>query len=135
MAFIEWKNAYSVGIEKIDSQHKELVGHLNDLYEALKVGKGKDALDTVLNGLVDYTKAHFSTEESLMKFYKYPGYDEHKHKHQKMTERVLQLKEKFDSGELSNPLQITTFLRDWLNKHIMETDKGYGPFLNAKGVK
>ena len=135
MAFIEWKNTYSVGIEKIDNQHKELVGHLNDLYEALKVGKGKDVLDSVLDGLVDYTKAHFSTEESLMKLYKYPGYDEHKHKHQKMTERVLQFKEKFNSGELSNPLQITTFLRDWLNKHIMETDKGYGPYLNAKGVK
>ena len=82
-----------------------------------------------------YTKEHFATEESLMKLYQYPGYDEHKQKHQKMTERVIQLKGKYDSGELSNPIQITNFLKNWLNRHIIDTDKGYGPFLNDKGVK
>jgi hemerythrin len=27
------------------------------------------------------------------------------------------------------------FLKDWLCKHILESDKRYGPFLNAKGVR
>ncbi|MCP4692450.1 MAG: hypothetical protein GY859_30680 [Desulfobacterales bacterium] len=35
---------------------------------------------------------------------------------------------------ISNPIQITNFLKDWLGKHIMQTDKAYGPFLNTKGV-
>ena len=70
-----------------------------------------------------------------MKLYKYPDYDEHKQKHKKLTEHVVALKQKFDSGEISNPIQITNFLKDWLTKHIMGTDKAYGPFLNGKGVK
>jgi hemerythrin len=135
MAFFEWKNDYSVGIAKIDDQHKALVGFLNELYDAMKAGKGKDALDTVMINLVEYTKTHFTTEESLMKLYKYPDYEAHKQKHDKMAGRVLELKQQFDSGQLSNPLQITTFLKEWLSKHIMGTDKAYGPFLNAKGVK
>jgi hemerythrin len=135
MAFFEWKNDYSVGIAKIDDQHKALVGFLNELYDAMKAGKGKDALDTVMKNLVEYTKTHFTTEESLMKLYKYPDYEAHKQKHDKMAGRVLELKQQFDSGQLSNPLQITTFLKEWLSKHIMGTDKAYGLFLNAKGFK
>jgi hemerythrin len=135
MAFFVWKEDYSVGIKKIDEQHKKLVTHLNDLYEAMKVGKGKVALDGVLNGLVQYTKDHFATEESLMKLYDYPEYEDHKQKHDKMAEHVVKLKQKVDSGEISNPLQITDFLKEWLGKHILSTDKRYGPYLNQKGVR
>ncbi|MFH0998828.1 MAG: bacteriohemerythrin [Pseudomonadota bacterium] len=135
MAFFEWKDEYSVGIAKIDSQHKVLVSFLNELYDSMKAGKGKDTLDTVLKSLVDYTKTHFATEESLLKLYKYPDYEAHKQKHDKLAVHVLELKQKFDSGQISNPIQITNFLKDWLGKHIMGTDQLYGPFLNAKGVR
>ncbi len=135
MAFFEWKNDYSVGITKIDDQHKILVGFLNDLYEAMQAGKGKETLDTVLKNLVEYTKTHFITEESILKLYKFPDYQEHKQKHDKMTEHVLKLKQQFDSGQIANPIQITNFLKDWLSKHIMGTDKAYTTFLNAKGVR
>jgi hemerythrin len=135
MAFIEWKEDFSVGIKKIDEQHKKLVTQLNDLYEAMKAGRGKEALSDVLNELLQYTKEHFLTEESLMKLYNYPEYDAHKQKHDKMAIHVVQLKEKVDSGEISSPRQITEFLKEWLAKHIMGTDKLYGPYLNKKGVR
>lgn len=135
MAIFEWKNDYSVGISEIDEQHKALVGFLNDSYEAMKAGKGKDTLDSVLKNLVEYTQIHFATEENLMKKHRFPDYETHKEKHEKMTARVMELKHQFDSGKISSPIQITNFLKDWLSKHIMVTDKAYGPFLNAKGIK
>jgi hemerythrin len=135
MAFIEWKEDFNVGIKKIDDQHKKLVAQLNDLHEAMRARRGKEALSGVLNGLLQYTKEHFLTEESLMKLYNYPEYDVHKQKHDKMALRVVQLKEKVDSGEISSPLQIAEFLKEWLAKHIMGTDKLYGPYLNEKGVR
>ena len=51
-----------------------------------------------------------------------------------MTAHVRMLKKKFDSGEISSPIQITNFLKSWLTKHIMGTDRDYGPFLIEKGV-
>lgn len=135
MGFFDWRDDYSVGIKKIDEQHKKLVGHLNELYDSMKGGKGKETLGAVMKGLVEYTKIHFITEESLLKLYKYPEFESHKKKHEKMTDHVLQLNRKYDSGEISNPIQITNFLKDWLAKHILETDKSYGPFLNDKGVR
>jgi len=73
-------------------------------------------------------------KKTLMKRCGYPGYAEHKRKHDKMTAHVRMLKKKFDSGEISSPLQITNFLNSWLARHIMGTDKAYGPFLIKKGV-
>ena len=70
-----------------------------------------------------------------MKLYHYPGYLAHKDKHDKMAVHVIKLKRKFDEGEIANPIQITNFLKEWLSKHIVGTDKEYGPFLNKKGVK
>jgi hemerythrin len=32
-------------------------------------------------------------------------------------------------------MEVLNFLKGWLVKHIQGTDKKYGPFLNAKGVK
>jgi hemerythrin len=135
MAFFDWKNDYSVGIARIDDQHKALVGFLNELYEAMQAGKGKETLDAVMINLVEYTKTHFASEESFMKLYDYPDFEVHKQKHDKMAGHVLGLKQQFDSGKLTNPMLITTFLKEWLSKHIMGTDKAYGPFLNAKGVR
>ena len=52
MVFFPWKDEYSVGIKKFDEQHKNLVGFLNELYEAMNNGRGKDILGKVLSNLV-----------------------------------------------------------------------------------
>jgi len=134
MDFFPWKEEYSVGIKKFDDQHKSLVGFLNELYEAMNDGKGKDSLGKVLSNLVQYTKTHFTSEEALMKLYDYPEQAAHKQKHESMAGHVLRLVKKFEEGDISNPVQITNFLKEWLAKHILETDKAYGPYLREKGV-
>ena len=91
MAFLNWSENYSVGIEKIDRQHKKLVSFLNELYEAMQSGKGKDVLGKVLADLVFYTKTHFATEEQLMAQYSFPDYQNHKDIHAKLASKVLEL--------------------------------------------
>ncbi len=134
MPFFEWKDEYSIGIKKIDEEHKNLVQNLNELYEALKAGTGRETLEKVLSNLVAYTKTHFATEENLMMLYKYPEYEQHKAIHEKMTGNVLKLVGQYRDNTLKSPVEITNFLKDWLTKHIMRTDKKYGPFLKGKGV-
>jgi hemerythrin len=134
MAFFPWQDRYATGITKIDQQHRQLVDYLNQLYEAMKAGQGQDALANVFLGLVAYTKSHFAAEEGLMKVYQYPDYAAHKAVHDKMAAHVARLQQDFTAGRISSPIQITHFLKDWLAKHIMETDRQYAPFLKAKGV-
>ena len=135
MAFFDWEEAFSVGIREIDQQHRKLVDMLNDLYEALKKGEGRETLGKVLSDLVSYTKTHFATEERLMKLHGYPDFPTHKEKHEKITEMVLQYVEKYQSGEMKSPIEIGNFLKDWLKKHILQTDMAYSPFLIGKGAQ
>ena len=108
MAFFEWNDQYSVGVANVDEQHKKLVGYLNDLFEALNVGKGKEILDSILDNMVEYTQYHFATEEKLMKLHGYPGYDDHKKKHDKLAEHVLDLKSQYAAGNIVKVSPIQT---------------------------
>jgi hemerythrin len=134
MAYFEWKQEYSVGVAKLDDEHKELVRLLNSLYEAFKQGKGRDALGLIIAKLIKYTQTHFSSEESIMMLNGYPGLELHRDKHRKMAAKVQRIHQKFQRGEIRNPIEISNFLKDWLQKHIQGTDKLYGPYLNKKGI-
>ena len=135
MAFFDWKEEYSVGIAQIDEQHRKLVGMVNELYEAMKAGKGNDVLGKVLTELVQYTKTHFATEENLFKLHGYPEAAPHKQQHDELTARAGDLSTKFRNGEPVLSVSVSNSLKDWLQKHICGSDRKYGPFLNSKGVK
>ena len=134
MDLITWTDRYSVGVKQIDDQHKLLIDMINELHAAMLSMQGKEALMTVLSKLANYCVTHFTLEEKLMRENGYPGYDEHKEKHTKMTLKVQQLVGEVKSGKSTITIDVMNFLKNWLDMHIMGTDKQYGPFLNEKGV-
>ena len=77
MAFA-WTKDLETGNTLIDSEHKQLIAAVNKLLEACTSGKGRQELASAVDFLVDYTKTHFSHEESLQIKTKYPTYTAHK---------------------------------------------------------
>ncbi|MEJ5285434.1 MAG: bacteriohemerythrin [Brevinematales bacterium] len=134
MAFIEWNESLSVGVNLFDDQHKKLVGIINKLYDAMKEGKGRNVLADIFNELIDYTKFHFKAEEEALLKHDYPGYGEQHDEHSKLTKEVIELKEKYDKGNIFITVEVLSFLKEWLSHHILEVDKKYGPFLREKGI-
>lgn len=134
MSYMDWDQKFSVNVKEIDNQHKKLVDMVNELHEAMKMGKGKDIMEKVLAELVNYTASHFATEERLMTQYSYPQFALHKTEHDKLVQQVLSFQKDFNSGKVAITLDLMTFLRDWLANHILGTDKKIGAFLNEKGV-
>lgn len=134
MALVAWKEDYVVNVREIDEQHKKLVAMINELHDAMMAQKAKEVLGPLLSKLVNYCASHFATEERLFKTYGYPEYDDHKEKHDKMAAKVLALQNDWKAGKVNLTLDVSKFLKDWLDKHILGTDKKYGPFLNSKGV-
>ena len=135
MALLTWGPALAVGVKEIDDQHKKLIDLVNQLNDAMHAGKGKEALGAVLGELVRYTVYHFGNEERLMAQHKYEFSVEHKAQHKKLIEDVNAFKSKYDSGNAMISAEIMNFLRDWLGKHIMQTDKKFALALNRAGVK
>jgi hemerythrin len=108
---------------------------LNDLNNAMAKGKGKDVLDKIISGLVSYTADHFTLEEKYFDRFKYPGALSHKKEHSDFVKKVLEFREGFTKGNIFLTVEVMSFLKDWLVKHIQGTDKKYGPFFNEKGLR
>lgn len=131
---IEWKEPYSVNIKKLDEQHKTLIQMINTLHDAMRDGKGNATLGQILDKLIKYAADHFQCEESLFTIHKYPDHIHHKHEHEEFVKNVLVFKEDFDSGRIALTLKVMNFLKEWLIKHILGSDKEYTNYLNARGV-
>lgn len=134
MALINWNDSYSVKVKEMDEQHKKLIEMINQLHDAMKVGKGKEVIGNVLTALTDYTRKHFTLEETLMKIHGYPGYEDQKKAHNIMVTQVVNIQKKFSEGNILSQ-QVMTFLKEWLIHHIQGMDQKYGPYFNGKGVK
>ena len=78
---------------------------------------------------------HFATEEMLMQSHGYPDYPTHKAEHEQLASKVVDFQNKFLSKEVGLTIEVMEFLKDWLSKHILASDKKYSPFLNSKGVR
>lgn len=132
MATMEWKESYSVKVEAIDSQHKELIRIFNDLGNAMVEGKGKEVVKDTLAHLTKYTEYHFSAEEELMVYYQYPDFASHKRAHDELKKKVTELNEKRNDEGFVLRLEIIYFLKKWLQDHILVTDKKLGAYLNSR---
>lgn len=131
-----WNNNMSVGITVIDEDHKKLVAMVNELYDAVQGGHGKEALGKILDGLINYTVMHFAREEKFFLETGYPDAPAHKKEHADLTRQVLDVQAKYKAGATSTlSLEVMNFLKNWLVKHIQGSDKKYAPYLNAKGIK
>ncbi len=132
---VSWSNTLKVDIQEIDKQHRKLVDMLNELYKAMKAGKGHDALAKLLNELVEYTVYHFDTEEKYFKKYGYPEAAQHKREHEKLKSQVADFVAKLKTGKAAISTELMEFLKNWVVNHIKKTDKRYVPFLRQQGLR
>ena len=135
MPIMKWDESMKIGVDASDQQHIKVFGLINQLYDAMSVGKGRVVLGEILSELADYTQYHFSAEERLFEQYAYPDAQNHILLHAYLTQKTFELKKKFEDGKTMISVEMLNFLKDWWSNHIMKVDKRYGPFLNSKGVK
>lgn len=134
MGYLKWSDKYSLNVAEIDEQHKKLLGLVNDMYDAMHAGKGRDMIGTVITEFVDYTEYHFKAEERLLRENGYPEYDEHKEMHDNLSRKAHSIKEAFDKGNAPTAIEVMLLLTNWLNTHILEEDRKYKPYTESKAT-
>jgi len=134
MAFIRWEEKYRINVKKIDEQHKRLFEILNVLHNAMLNGKSKKVIGKALAELAEYTISHFTDEEEYMKQYDYPGYTLHKKEHDELLKQITEVLRNFDSGKGTLSMSTMYFLKDWLYKHIINTDLLYANYFRNRGM-
>ena len=119
-----WSPALETGHPMIDSQHKELIKAVNELFEECTRGNAADQINKTVDFLISYTKKHFSAEELLQQQSGYPDYPNHQQLHAALLKRVselaVELKQSGPTPTLTN--KIIREVGDWLVNHIQNHD-------------
>lgn len=128
-----WTPDLSVGVEKIDNQHKTWFEHAEKLFDAGKKHQAKEHIGELLDFLDNYTKKHFADEEQYMLSIHYPGYAEQKKAHTAFIAQLGKLHEEYNAsgGNILVILNANQIVVDWLTKHICNMDKKIGKFANS----
>ncbi|NJC87433.1 MAG: bacteriohemerythrin [Desulfuromonas sp.] len=129
MPLFIWKPSYEMGVPEIDLEHRQLVGTINELFEAMKTGQGREIMDQILDRLIDYAEKHFDNEESFMRAANYPGMPSHEQEHQRFRAHVLEMDMSRRAGKFPPSIELLTYLSDWLREHVTTADKEMGRHL------
>lgn len=126
---LEWRDQLSVGNDLIDSDHRHLIGIINQAEKCLKADD-RPGLTRVLNELHTYGKVHFEREERVAKAAGYPKAESLHESHGELSEALLQFKEKTQGDwPASAEKEFGTFLHDWLINHVIKEDLQMKPWM------
>ncbi len=134
MKRIEWRDEFSVGVEEIDAQHRQLIGLINELADAKGADGASDLVSDILSRLVDYVAYHFGNEEKYMVRFDYEDLVPHRQEHRAFIRKVQDLRRGYleDRETLSDDL--SAFLMEWLETHILGTDRKYRQCFHEHGL-
>jgi hemerythrin len=137
MPFV-WKEKYRLGIQEIDRQHQTFLLLLNKAYDFYaRTGKNlpfdelRPRAVKDLAGIMDFARAHFSTEESFMTRHDYPKLAEHQQEHAKLLDMASFFEEKTARPETFNPMEWIEVILHWYDRHVQQVDREMGMFLKS----
>lgn len=131
---IVWNDNYSVGIDKVDDEHKALINKINALYEAINQQASEVEMLPLLDDLMDFSVYHFKEEEQLMHDAGYKDFDSHKAIHDDIVNKLKEFHRRYTVSENQRRtgFELLVFLKGWLYKHIQFADKAYAPAVSGK---
>jgi len=124
------------GVEKIDSQHRELINRINNLLAVEDHPVSEEKTRETIDYLGEYVVKHFSDEEELQVKSNYPKHAEHKKKHTLFVEEFSQLKTEFagKSHSMEFTMKLNSSLITWIVKHIKGDDVEFGKYYKAQAL-
>lgn len=127
---VEWSDSYLIGNDRIDFEHRIFFDLISKFSKAREDGSDPARLERIFDEIVLYAKFHFRSEENLMIDIGYPGLDEHKTHHFKLTNdlsaKIVGMKMKTMA-----PATVEAFLVDWFVHHVTLDDVKIGAFISA----
>ena len=132
---VEWTDRLALGVDEIDRQHYELVAILNDLHAAMSDGRDHESVAWSIGALTAYTKFHFGFEEKLLARHGYADLHAHTLEHRMFVRTLSDFKVAYAEGTAGLSLSLMAFLGDWLEHHIMGTDRRWVPAVAMQDVR
>lgn len=122
MALLTWKSSYSVGVEAVDHEHRELIELINQLHESLLEGGEEPDVAAFLGEIFRGISAHFALEERFMRQHRYDRLAEHKAAHEDLLDEIRDIMDGYEADPDSASAQLSRQLDRWFTEHFKTHD-------------
>ena len=124
-----WRPELELGVDMMDRHHRGMVDLCGAISErSMSRGGGTSAGDLFLE-LVRLTAMHFGAEEELMRRSDYPGRMDHQDRHHELSRLLKFWESRALRRELTLNAAFLQHLNQWLENHILGSDRGFSRFL------
>ena len=130
---LTWSKRMSIGNGMIDSEHKMILGLVNEVDNAIRT-KDVVLFGRALDVLEAATRSHFEHEEKIAQAIGFP-FDEHSLEHQYILDEFKDIKQRLaddqEGWSESAAEYCYMFLSNWAIDHVMEDDMKMKPLLET----
>lgn len=133
--FFAWSSAeHSVGITVFDQEHQRLATLMGQVHATLLEKHDRALALTLIESLIQETRAHFDHEERVMEELGFHEREAHAAEHATLIQEAKVQLQMFRSGTFS-ALAMPNFLKAWLIPHMQVTDRKYAACLRRHGFR
>ena len=122
MSLINWRDEFSIGIDAIDHEHREMIALINDLDVAMQEQASHGAVVATLGEILVRIAAHFALEEKIMRNAAYTGYSAHKQDHELLLDSLLNVIDAVDDDGHYDRDALSRILDAWFSEHFRTHD-------------
>ena len=122
MTLIHWRDEFSLGVESVDVEHREMIELINTLDNLMQQGASQDAVVDTLGEIYARIAAHFALEEKIMRAASYEQLPAHKMDHERLLDRLLDVIDSVDEEGRYERDALSDYLNSWFSVHFRVHD-------------
>lgn len=122
MSLITWRDEFSLGVEAVDHEHREMIELINGLDTAMQQGASHNAVVDTLGEIYARIAAHFALEEKIMRNAGYEQLAVHKSDHERLLDRLLDVVDSVNEEGSYDRAALSDYLDSWFSVHFRVHD-------------
>lgn len=122
---IKWSTEYLTGIDIIDYQNSELIKKFNELLEIDNKSCLSGHLESFFTFLLDYAYYCFKIQEKYFDNNFYSEKESHIREHRKFIKDIILFQSNFLKTDIFDTELILSYIKNWIENHILKLDKIY----------
>jgi hemerythrin-like metal-binding protein len=122
-------------IESLLENQKKIADLIEFFNEAMTKKKCKEEVLELMHRVSYYTEEFFINEELFLKNYQIPSFQLHNNEHRQFIEKMMLFYKRLENNDPDICTDIISYLKEWYEKHILNSDKQIIEFLQKNSEK
>ena len=122
MSDVAWNASCETGHDRIDSEHRILLGLIQGLAREVDTGSPQSRVLRLVAEIQKYAEYHFLREENVMIDIGFPGIAAHRIAHLRLLNELYRYTDLLRAGT-TPPSEVAAFLANWFMAHTEREDQ------------